>query len=536
MTDKTTTQIKTVTVFRDGARVVRTGKVKVKQGEQTLVVGGITRYAQEDSFRVKGKGHAVLRGIDVKRTTTTFDPEEKLKELLKELKELEKQQDVLSTKAEIQGQRISHLGMIAANFSSIFGKWYGAGESSLGQMDEMDKTTIQQLTDAKKKLRSIQDEMEELNARIAVLQSNINKVQGQRRTETFNDVHIMIDAKEATNLDLEITYQLSYAGWSPTYDVDLKEETASIKRIAMIYNNTLEDWQDVNLLVSTASARPVRVVEASPFYVDVYRPLPTTTASTGTAFMSRGRDKFDDEKAGMVDGLFDMDEAEEMVAEEPMPELAETYAEVSESLSGIVIYDVPGEVTIKSDDDPHPVTLTEENFSSRKLHFWNAYSMPEVVAQDEITNGDSVLLPGPVKVYALGDFIGESNIGSISPREKFRLGTRTSYDVKATKKLVSKDTDKAGITRGKTKRGYQYQLELESFAKAQVEVLVVDRIPYSTSEKIVIELLNPSPTPKKNELGVLEWEIKVEPQKKTSITYDYEVEWEKDIRIQPPLP
>ncbi len=536
MTDNTDTQIKTVTVFRDGARIIRKGTTKVKAGEQTIIVGGITEFAQKDSFRVKGKGHAVLRGIDVKKTTKTYEPEEELDKLVKQLKSLEKQQEVLSTNAEIQETRISHLETIASSFSSVFGKWYAAGESSLGQLDEMDKTTMKQLTDAKKKLRSIQDESEDLSAKISALQANINKVQGQRRTETHHEVHIVIDAKEATNLDLEVTYQLSFAGWSPTYDVDLKENEASLKRIAMIYNNTLEDWQDVNLSVSTASARPVRAVDASPFYVDVYRPLPTTTASSGgMSFMSRLADDRDEEKADDFDGIMDMAPAEEEMLE-PMPEIAEAYAEVSESLSGIVIYDVPGEVTIKSNDDPHPVTLTEESFASRKLHFWNAYAMPEVVAQDEITNGDSVILPGPVKVYALGDFIGESGLESISPREKFRLGTRTSYDVKATKKLVSKDTDKAGITRGKTKREYQYQLELESFAKTEVEVMVVDRIPHSTSEKIVIELLNPTPVPKKSELGVLEWEVKVAPQKKTVITYDFEAEWEKDIRIQPPLP
>lgn len=531
MTDKITTQIKTVTVFRDGARVIRKGKAKVVAGEQVLKIGGITRYAHEDSFRVKGKGHAALRGIDVKKTTTTFEPEDVLKTLLDELKALEKQRDVLSTKAEIQEQRITHLNTIASNFSSVFGKWYAAGESSLTQLDEMDKTTVKQLTDAKKKLRSLEDEIDEMESKIAAMQANINKVQGQRRTETFHEVNIVIDAKQATEIDLEITYQLSYAGWSPTYDVDLKEEQASLKRIAMVYNNSLEDWHNVNLSVSTASARPVRAVEASPFYVDVFRPI--TTITTGSAFASRSRD-MSSEKEEIMDmaALSAFEQPEEA----PMEPIVESYAEVTESLSGIVIYDVPGEVSIKSDEDPHPVTLTEEDFASRKLHFWNAYAMPEVVAQDEITNGDSALLPGPIKVYAKGDFIGESNINSVSPREKFRLGTRTSYDVKATKKLVTKDTDKAGITRGKTKRDYQYELELESFAKSEVEVMVVDRIPHSTSEKIVIDLLNPSPMPKKNELGVLEWEIKIAPQKKTIIAYQYNVEWEKDIRIQPPLP
>ena len=64
----------------------------------------------------------------------------------------------------------------------------------------------------------------------------------------------------------------------------------------------------------------------------------------------------------------------------------------------------------------------------------------------------------------------------------------------------------------------------------------MDRIPHSTSEKIEVELKEPSHVPKKKELGVLEWELGIEPQKKLEIAYSYEVEWEKDIRISPPLP
>ncbi len=532
-----TTQINNVTVFRDGARITRIGKSKLKAGEQTLIVGGITRYAQEDSFRVKGKGPAMLRGIDVKRKSKTFEPEGNLKELLAELKSLEKEREALGTKVQIQESRIAQLNTIGTSFAQVFGKWYAVGESELTQLDQMDKTMIKQLTEAKKTLRGLEQDIEKLDARISALQHNINKVQGQRRTETLYEVHVIVEAKQASEIELEVTYQLAYAGWSPTYDVDLKEENASLKRIAMISNRSLEDWIDVNLTVSTASAKPVRAVEASPYYVDVYRPI-TTTASSGYGMIGGMADKRDMEKEEEGFGMDgDLDDLMSEVAEEmPMEDITEAFASVSESVSGIIIYDVPGEITIKSDDDPHPVTLIEETFTSRKLHFWNAYAMPEVVAQDEVTNGDSVLLPGPIKVYAEGDFIGESRIDTISPREKFRLGTRTSYDVKAKKKLVSKDTDKAGITRGKTKREYQYEIELESFSKSEIEVLVVDRIPHSTSEKIVVEVLEMSLPAKKSELGVIEWEVKIAPQSKTKITYSFEVEWEKDLRIQPPLP
>jgi uncharacterized protein (TIGR02231 family) len=146
------------------------------------------------------------------------------------------------------------------------------------------------------------------------------------------------------------------------------------------------------------------------------------------------------------------------------------------------------------------------------------------------------MLPGSVKVFAAGDFLGETSVNLIAPREKFRLGTRTAYDVKAEKKLAEKDTEKAGLVGGKRRRGYKYRLEITSFSKNALDIRVVDRIPHSNSPKIKVELSSPKTPYKKMELGVIEWELKLEAQEKVEVDYEYEVEWEKDVTISPPLP
>ncbi|MFW9844513.1 MAG: DUF4139 domain-containing protein, partial [Candidatus Thorarchaeota archaeon] len=298
---------------------------------------------------------------------------------------------------------------------------------------------------------------------------------------------------------------------------------------------SMEDWEDISLIVSTASAQPVSIVQPNPYYVNTYQATFTTSGygggAPGGALRSISADVDDEfeEEGELMDGLvggFD----------EPMPEIIEDYASSSETLGGITVYEVPGKISIEANRDPSPITLTLEEFDSKRLHYLNAYAMSEVVAQDEITNGDSVLLPGPVKVYAAGDYIGETNIGTISPREKFRLGTRAAYDVKAERKLLERDTEKAGFTRGKQKRGYKYSLELKNFSKDEIEIRVVDRIPYSNSEKIVVEMGEPTLAYKKMELGILTWETMMTKDQELKIEYSYDVEWDRDLSIRPPLP
>ena len=524
------TRIASATLFQDGARIVRLGKTELEKGEQVLRISGITEYARQDSFRVKGRGRAILRGIDVKKITQTYEPESDIKEDLTILKGLEKERRSIQDQIDVQQRRITHVSTIMTQFSSEFGKWFSVGETGMDHLTKMDKMNQDLMMDAKKNLRDLSKDLERIDAEITALRNNIQRIQGERRTQTFTEVYVTLDVKESTPLEIEMTYQLSGASWYPVYDVDIGRDKASLKRIAMVSNNTMETWEDIDLIVSTASTRPVEAVKPQPFYIDVYRPTPK-----GLAFGAGGR--YAEATSGMVkEDEESMYIADDLGRAEPIPEIIEEYAEASESLGGVTIFEVPGKITIEANKGPHPITLTSDEFESKRLHFWNAIAMPEVVAQDEITNGDLVILPGQVKVYAEGDFIGETTIGTISPREKFKLGTRAAYDVKAEKKLLEKDTEKAGITRGKQRRSYTYVIELKNFSKNEIEIRVVDRIPYSSSEKIIIQTSQPTLAYKTMELGIMTWETKIGPGQEQKIEYSFDVEWEKDLIIRPPLP
>jgi uncharacterized protein (TIGR02231 family) len=162
--------------------------------------------------------------------------------------------------------------------------------------------------------------------------------------------------------------------------------------------------------------------------------------------------------------------------------------------------------------------------------------MAEVVAQDEVTNGDNVILPGEVKVYAGGDYIGETSLAQISPREKFKIGTRIAFDVKAEKKLVHREVEKAGVMSGKLKRAYKYRLEVQSFSSRPIEIDIFDRIPHSLNPSIEVKSDWERSLAKSQNLGVVEWHKTIQTNQKTAIDYEYEVTWEKGITVHPPLP
>jgi len=522
------TEITKVTIFRDGARVTRTGKVTLAKGPQKAAVNGITSYASADSFRVKGKGPAKLSSINIQTTSEVFEPSEDMIPLHDELEELQKKLEEIQDDLDFHNGRLANLDSMVSEFSNYYGQVYAANEGEIGQLTEMDKTASKMYLDTKKSIHTLEDKREEIQKQIEVIRHNLSMIGAKRRTESFNNVEVSLELTEDSEIEIEVTYQVHNTRWNPIYDVDLLPGNAKLRRMALLYNQTKEDWNNVDLIVSTATARPVQAIEATPYYIGVYDP---------SMERLRRRDMRKEKKAGRP-----MPKAAPAAARyaappaAPPPELMEEFAEATETVSGIAVYELQKKVTIPSDNEKHPIILIEEELESETVHYWYAEGMAEVVAQDKVTNGGNVILPGKVKVYAEGDYIGETSIAQISPREEFKLGTRTAYDVKAEKKLVHREVEKTGLTRGKLRRSYKYRLEIQSFSKRPIEIDVFDRIPHSETPSIEIKAEWEKFGVKKQHLGILEWHKPIQPDEKTIIEYKYEVSWEKGITVHPPLP
>jgi uncharacterized protein (TIGR02231 family) len=238
--------------------------------------------------------------------------------------------------------------------------------------------------------------------------------------------------------------------------------------------------------------------------------------------------RFDDKK--MAEEEAKPMERDELEAE-AQPELVETFATPEVALSGIQIYNVPGRVSIPADNANHPIVLTESTFPSERFYYWYSEAGSEVIAQDEITNGEGVLLPGRMKVFASGDYMGESSIGLISPGEKFKLGARFTYDVKVEKKLVSREAEKGGITKGKLRNEYKYLIKLNNYSSDKAKIELVDRIPHSLSPEIDVKTTSIKPQPDKQELGILRWKLELKPGEETEVSYEYSVEWNRNYTV-----
>ncbi|MHA1654428.1 MAG: mucoidy inhibitor MuiA family protein [Candidatus Thorarchaeota archaeon] len=517
------TKTSEVTVFRDGARVTRTGEIELERGRHDIVIRGLSRTVSYDSVRVNGLGDVTLLNLTLEPESAAATDRDRIQELKEQLRGLERERDQLNDEIKRHKLRESQLVRLAQSTSFALGKRFAHSDAEPETIGAIAEGMRRELTALRKRVRECEVELRRVEDKIKAVEDTLEQLSFEDDVVRRMAVLLRLEVPKKCKLDLGITYQVGRAWWTPRYDVNLTVDAAHVKHIAMVMNQTDEDWTDVILSVSTASARPVEIVEPRPFYITRFVPRPPPAPSSMTRKKMRALAAPAPEEA---------EKAEEQPEAEPMDELS---AEVKEEFGGIVTYRVPGTVTIQSEETPKPVTLIERRLDSKRYYFWNAAESEFAVVAEKVTNGDSTLLPGAAKVFADGEYVGESELELIAPHEEFEIGTRTAHDVRVEKKLLAQQTEKAGL-RGKNRRLYEYELTIKNFTDSQISVETMDRIPYSSSEKIRVSLRKTSVEYDKIELGLITWKLEIPPREEKRITYEFEVEWEREVSVTPPLP
>ncbi len=529
------TTIERVDVSRDGARVFRSGKIDLTKGFHKLRLTGLTKMLMKDSVRLSGHGKGKLGAIDVE----TRYQEEVSHEVLKNLKEREKslrnELQVLQERFSFAARQKEVMESLGGRIASEFPTWYASGDADLSALTEFLEFEKKHSADNLAERTQLNDEIEALTRKLETLQAQIDEYQNQSSVEQTTEVVAGLEADAEGPFLIELSYQTHRVNWVPSYDVDLGEKSASLKGIAEIYNGTLENWENVQLTISTAVFRPVRIVEPDPYYIDVYRPERQLVLGAAPALAKKM--KAADLQASAVPEEAMADEAyEEEYDEELREELTEPEAALQDSPAGVQSFEIPGRWTIPADGNTHPVGLVTFELPTEKRFYWLASLSPAVIAVDRLTNGEGVILPGKVKVYAEGEFVGETRVEQIAPGEEFELGAREELRMKAEKKLLGMLKERTGLIKGKRSAGYEYRLSVKNFRKEASAITIKDVIPCSQSEQIKVKWLDCSTKPEEDNLGIYTWKIDIQPDDELTITYRYEVEWERDCTISPPLP
>jgi hypothetical protein len=246
---KVESKIETVTVYENGAQVTRTAKTNIVAGKTALILRGVS--PQLDKQSLQANGDFTILSV-VLQTSFLSDPKK-----AEERSRLEVQKENLDEKITLNKALITvcqHEEAMLTKNQEINGRTTVLKVTDLRESIDFHRNRLTELATKQLELnktnRQLEQEIKKLNAQLTLL--------APTQETTTSEIVVTVQSQTSQpQADLAVSYFVPNAGWTPTYDLRIKDVTHPLEMgyKATIYQYTGEDWNNIKLTLSTANPR-----------------------------------------------------------------------------------------------------------------------------------------------------------------------------------------------------------------------------------------------------------------------------------------
>ena len=269
--------IKEVTVYLIGAQISRSKTTEIPAGKSTISFTGLSPYIDPKSIQINGKGEFQILSVNLQDDYISQNGIPSENEELKKTKlEIEKKLKIESVYQDVLQDELTFL----KNNSSIGGTNTGI---TIAALKEANNYFIERITAIKLKRVERQLILDDLTKQLTKIEKQLAG-QTPKVTNPSGVIVLKIEAKNPTRAVFDLKYIVANAGWTPSYDIKVKniEQPVEIAYKANIQQNTLENWKNVSLKLSSADPNGSSSFrELRPYYLDYNLPPPVYTLKSG---------------------------------------------------------------------------------------------------------------------------------------------------------------------------------------------------------------------------------------------------------------
>jgi len=245
---KVKTAVEKATLFLDGAQVTRTRQIDLPAGETTLIFTGLSPWLDDKSLQVTAKGKLTILGVE--RTWDDADSLERTRrqqQLTEELKAIGTKGK--RTAAELESVQ-AEMNLLEVNCSA------GARTANvpLSTVKELTDYYAEQLRKLKMRQLELQEQQTQIEERKQQLRRESDRIGGIPKNP-MSRAEVKVEAKAPCKATFTLTYYVRNAGWHPCYDVRAAglDAPVALSYKANIYQNTREEWKNVELTLSSSN-------------------------------------------------------------------------------------------------------------------------------------------------------------------------------------------------------------------------------------------------------------------------------------------
>ncbi|MBI5361398.1 MAG: mucoidy inhibitor MuiA family protein [Planctomycetes bacterium] len=519
-------KISQVTVYADRAVIERTAELELQPGSYNVIFNELPVTLDENSVRAKGAGPAKITGTQSTYYFVEKPKDERVRALQDKLQGLTDQDKVIADTLETLRQEREFLASIKAQSPDKVSKELIKERPQVNDFKSIAAFLKESLTANSDSTRQTELQRRDLTDKIRVAENELNQIYREPRLQYRKGI-VALDVEKAGKITVTITYLIWNANWQPRYDVRILPEEGKVEITykAFVAQNTGENWDNVNLVLSTAQPSVSgRIPELLAWNLNIYAPPPPPMASAPAAPGMMGMMRAEKSADKMQKGDFERDEMNDMAKSNAVANQAVAQA-VERGTA--VFFEIEKPENIPSDGSQHKTTIAVETFKTDMVYESNPKLSPYAYLKSTITNNTSYpFLAGPMNIFLGADFIGTSWTKTIASSEKFDAYLGIDENIKIERKQDRKYQETIGglFSSSKTRKYYGYTITVQNFKKEPVTLQLADQLPVPLTEDITVELVKTTVEPsEKTREGFLKWNFTLKPNEKKEIYFEFAV-------------
>jgi uncharacterized protein (TIGR02231 family) len=524
-----------VVVFSRQALLKRRTHARTEQGLNRFLLEVQAFAVDPESVQAAVYGEGEILGVQYQEIPVQDAPQEAIGVLEARRRELAAQRKGIQGKREVLGKQSCFLDAvlgfaqielpkeIATRFPEpqslqTLLDFLGGGYQKLAEQDQ-----------------ALETEQGELDRQLAVLESQLQQLQGTPRQPRRKAIEILFNARRAQTIAIEAAYVVPDASWEAVYKVDVSADLKSVAltMFARIRQQTGEAWRNLKLAVSSAIPLVGAGLPDLPSWPVRLKPpdVPMPLASHGVAQTGvvPKRSRLADDASALEDSA------------EPHAVAAAPHAEFSQveqhELPLAFEYTLAQPVNLESGEGDTLLPLYTKDLKGAFFLYAAPKQDPLIYLVCQATP-DSDLSAGRLNVHFGGRFVASTRLDEKKAGAELLINLGAERSVKLRReKIIDKLTETfIGIVdRLSTVRELQYRIVIENPKDNTVRVRLLDNIPVSLTDRIQIKgvELHPEPTIRdyQQREGVMVWDLELAAHASQEIRLRFFVKYPKDSPV-----
>ena len=503
-----TGSIAQATVYLNGAQITRSQTFELKKGTNKVLFKDLPLDMNGQSITASSDGKCTV--VSVTHGTAYAKAEDKrISELYAKLRTLK---DKLKMERSMLGVLTEEENLIRKNTQAQDGKMFRAEDMKNAVLffRERMSSLCGEKFDSQKRIDKLSEDISQIESQIGMDDRD------RQRSEVEIEVHC---ANDVTS-ELVISYFAQNAGWTPYYDIRAKdvEGPLSIASKALVYQTTGEDWNGVNIILSTGNpSLGGDLPELMPWYIDFFEPRKERSAHA-------------DAQAFNMKSVQRCEAMEDECLAAPAAAAYIPAATPRENMTSIE-YPLPVPYTIPSSDVGKSVDIITHNVKAEYYYKSVRKLEKDVFLTAKVKDWEHLnLLAGNANIFFEDKYVGEIFIDPRRADEGLRISLGRDKNIMVTR-VRGKDFIAPSAIGSTTKASREWTLTAKNLKKQKVEIVIEDQIPVSVNKGITVDAVTVSGAEHDKETGKLTWKFTLDPAGSKSFPVKYNVTYPKNRTV-----